>query len=149
LDGDYRPQRRWRIPRIQLDIAHRIVLEQWLAELFERFDAAASHLVPTAKAKALKPARAREVIAPKRRISGVNLVKAEGEDDWRYWKAAISCLPTEETRDATKLDAAIHSGWREVNAAKLAERVHAELEATLLQPIAIQCRQLGNRPPRP
>jgi hypothetical protein len=60
-------------PRIQLDIAHRIVLEQWLAELFERFDAAASHLVPTAKAKALQPTRMREVVAPKRRISGVNL----------------------------------------------------------------------------
>ena len=60
-------------PRIQLDMAHRIVLEQWLAELFERLDATAGHLIPTTKAKALKPARVREVTAPKRRISGVNL----------------------------------------------------------------------------
>jgi hypothetical protein len=60
-------------PNIQLDIAHRIVLEQWLAELFERLDAIAEHLVPTAKAKVLEPAKAREVTAPKRRISGVNL----------------------------------------------------------------------------
>jgi hypothetical protein len=60
-------------PRIQLDMAHRIVLEQWLAELFERLDAIAEHLVPTAKAKALKRARVQEVTAPKRRISGVNL----------------------------------------------------------------------------
>ena len=60
-------------PRIQLDIAHRIVLEQWLAELFERFDAIARHLIPTQKAKALKPARVQEVTAPKRRLSGVNL----------------------------------------------------------------------------
>jgi hypothetical protein len=157
-------------------------------------------------------------------------MSTEGADDWRYWKAAISCLPTEETRDAAweffvrhfsqnpkmadtlsglilvmqanglymleapkivreivdplnealtrfgteldraidrhngiateasqsteiavtaikGLDAAIRSGWREVNAAKLAARVHAELEATLLQPIAIQCRQLEQAAP--
>jgi hypothetical protein len=58
---------------IQLDIAHRIVLEQWLAEFFGRLDAIAEHLIPSAKAKALQPARVREVVAPKRRISGVNL----------------------------------------------------------------------------
>jgi hypothetical protein len=27
-------------------------------------------------------------------------MSTETEDDWRYWKAAISCLPTPETRDA-------------------------------------------------
>jgi hypothetical protein len=58
---------------IQLDIAHRIVLEQWLAEFFGRLDAIAEHLIPSAKAKALQSARVREVVAPKRRISGVNL----------------------------------------------------------------------------
>ena len=41
---------------VQLDMAHRIVLEQWLADLFSRFDAIAGHLIPTAKAKGLKPA---------------------------------------------------------------------------------------------
>ena len=150
----------------------------------------------------------------------------EADEDWRYWKAAISCLPTPETRDAAweffvrqfsqnpkmadtlsglilvlqanglymleapktvreqvvdplhqaltrfstelsqaidrhkeiateatqsteravtaikGLDEAIQSGWREVNAASLAERVDAELEATLLQPLASQCRVL-------
>ena len=67
------PAEALRNPSIQLDIAHRIVLEQWLAEFFERLDAIAGHLIPTAKAKALQPARVREVVAPKRRISGVNL----------------------------------------------------------------------------
>ena len=155
----------------------------------------------------------------------------EAEEDWPYWKAAISCLPTPETRDAAweffvrhfsqnpkmadtlsglilvlqanglymleapktvreqvvdplhqaltrfstelshaidrhkdiateasqsteravtaikGLDEAIHSGWREVNAASLAERVHAELEATLLQPLASQCRVLEQAAP--
>lgn len=158
-------------------------------------------------------------------------MSTEGEDDWRYWKAAISRLPTQETRNAAweffvrhfsqnpkmadtlsglilimqanglymleaprmvreqivdplneslirfgteleraidrhngiateasqsteiavtaikNLDEAIRSGWREVNAAKLAERVHAELEAALLQPLAFQCRLLKQAAP--
>ena len=217
-------------PRIQLDMAHRIVLEQWLAEFFERLDAIARHLIPTAKAKALRPAKVQEVFGAKAPNfwgqSGEHPMSTKGEEDWRYWKAAISCLPTQETRDAAweffvrhfsqnpkmadtlsglilvmqanglymleapkmvrqqivdplnealthfgtdldraidrhndianeasqsteiavtaikGLEEAIRSGWQEVNAAKLAERVHAELEATLLQPLAIQCRLL-------
>ena len=67
------PAEALRNPSIQLDIAHRIVLEQWLTEFFDRLDAVAGHLIPSAKVKALPPARVREVVAPKRRISGVNL----------------------------------------------------------------------------
>jgi hypothetical protein len=158
-------------------------------------------------------------------------VSTEAEEDWRYWKAAISCLPTPETRDAaweffvrhfsqnpkmadtlsglvlvmqanglymleapkmvreqvvdplhealtrfgTELnrtverhkdiatevtqsteiaitairgvEVAIRGGWQEVNAASLAERVHAELEPTLLQPLASQCRLLEEAAP--
>jgi hypothetical protein len=67
------PAEALRNPRIQLEMAHRIVLEQWLADFFERLDMIAGHLIPKAKAKALSPANAREATAPKRRISGVNL----------------------------------------------------------------------------
>ena len=158
-------------------------------------------------------------------------MSTEAEEDWRYWKAAISCLPTPETRDAAweffvrhfsqnpkmadtlsglilvmqanglymleapktvreqvvdpvhealtrfstelnraidhhkeiateatqsaeravtaikGLEEAICSGWQEVNAARLAERVHAELETTLLQPLASQCRVLEQAAP--
>jgi hypothetical protein len=158
-------------------------------------------------------------------------VSTDAEDDWRYWKAAISCLPTQETRDAAweffvrhfsqnpkmadtlsglilvmqanglymldapkivreqtidplndglarfrqeldramghekqmaseisqaaqtvltavkALDEVVRNGWREVNAAKLAEEVHAELEETLFQPIALQCRLLEHSVP--
>jgi hypothetical protein len=158
-------------------------------------------------------------------------MSTETEDDWRYWKAAISCLPTPETRDAAweffvrhfsqnpkmadtlsglilvmqanglymleaprvvreqivdplhealtrfstelnrpidrhqeiateatqsteravtaikGLERAIRSGWQQVNATSLAERVHAELEATLLQPLASQCRVLEQTAP--
>ena len=45
------------------------------------------------------------------------------------------------------LEGAIRSGWREANAASLAERFHAELEATLLQPLASQCRALEQAAP--
>ena len=158
-------------------------------------------------------------------------MNTEAEEDWCYWKAAISCLPTPETRDAAweffvrhfsqnpkmadtlsglilvmqanglymleapkmvqvqvvdplhealtrfstelnqaidchqeiateatqsaeravtaikGLEGTIRSGWQEVNAARLAERVHAELEATLLQPLASQCRALEQAAP--
>ena len=67
------PAEALRNPTIQLDMAHRIVLEQWLADLFERFDTIAAHLIPTAKARKVMSARTREVLVPKRRISGVNL----------------------------------------------------------------------------
>ena len=33
-----------------MDLLHRMVLEDWLQEMFRRFDAIASHLLPTAKA---------------------------------------------------------------------------------------------------
>lgn len=158
-------------------------------------------------------------------------MSTEAEDDWHYWKAAISCLPTPETRDAAweffirhfsqnpkmadtlsglilvlqanglyileapknvreqiadplrealtrlgtelnrsidrhqeiateaaqsteraitaikGLEGAIRSGWQEVNVASLAERVHAELEAALLQPLASQCRVMEQAAP--
>jgi hypothetical protein len=45
------------------------------------------------------------------------------------------------------LEGAIRSGWQEVDAANLAERVHAELETTLLQPLASQCRLLEQAAP--
>ena len=73
LERGLSPTEALKNPSIELDMAHRIILERWLADLFERFDAIARHLVPTAKASRAKSARTREVIAPKRRISGVNL----------------------------------------------------------------------------
>jgi hypothetical protein len=59
---------------VALDIAHRIVLEQWLSDLFGRFDDIAGHLIPTAKAAALKPTAAAVKSRPiQRRTSGINL----------------------------------------------------------------------------
>ena len=41
-----------------------------------------------------------------------------------------------------ELDDAIHHGWREVNTEKLAGRIQEEMEATLIGPLAAQCRQV-------
>ena len=50
----------------------------------------------------------------------------------------------ETTVTAVKgLDETIRHGWREVNTEKLAERIHAELEGTLLQPLAIAMPPIG------
>jgi hypothetical protein len=42
-------------PALNIDLAHRLILEDWLGELFRRFDAIASHLLPTAAAAKIKP----------------------------------------------------------------------------------------------
>ena len=60
-------------PDVQLDMAHRIILEQWLADLFSRFDAIAGHLIPTAKAGTLKPVAVGKTRSAQRRVSGINL----------------------------------------------------------------------------
>jgi len=46
-----------------------------------------------------------------------------------------------------KLDDAIRNGWQEVKTEKLAERIHEELETTLLDPLAAQCRELEEATP--
>jgi hypothetical protein len=62
--------------------------------------------------------------------------------------AAEACQAAEMTVAAVKgLDDTIRDGWREVNTEKLAERVHGELEGTLLQPLAMQCRQMEDAAP--
>ena len=41
---------------LKIDLVHRTILERWLRDVFRGFDAIASHLVPTAAAKAIQPA---------------------------------------------------------------------------------------------
>jgi hypothetical protein len=42
-------------PELKMDLLHRMILEDWLQEMFRRFDAIASHLLPTAKAREIQP----------------------------------------------------------------------------------------------
>jgi hypothetical protein len=41
---------------LKIDLVHRTILERWLGDVFRRFDAIASHLVPSAAAKLIQPA---------------------------------------------------------------------------------------------
>ncbi|MGB7836791.1 MAG: hypothetical protein WBL40_01635, partial [Terrimicrobiaceae bacterium] len=62
--------------------------------------------------------------------------------------ATQACETAEMTVTTVKgLDDTIRYGWREVDTEKLAERIHAELDGTLLQPLAIQCRHLEKAAP--
>jgi hypothetical protein len=40
---------------LKIDVVHRTILERWIADLFERFDKIASHLVPTSAANKIIP----------------------------------------------------------------------------------------------
>jgi hypothetical protein len=42
-------------PELKMDLLHRMILEDWLQEMFRRFDAIASHLLPTANALSIQP----------------------------------------------------------------------------------------------
>lgn len=46
-----------------------------------------------------------------------------------------------------KFDEAVRQGWKEVNTEKLADRIQADLESTLFQPLTSRCRQLEQTTP--
>jgi hypothetical protein len=58
---------------LKIDLAHRLILEDWLGELFRRFDAIASHLLPTVAAAKIKPAPAVQSPASRKRGAGINV----------------------------------------------------------------------------
>lgn len=53
----------------------------------------------------------------------------------------------EASQSVKELDDAIRHGWREVNTDQLANRIHEELESTLLKPLASQCQELEQTTP--
>jgi len=59
---------------LKIDMVHRAILENWLGDLFRRFDAIAPHLVPTAAAKSIQPAI---TTAPKRSLKKEEAINLE------------------------------------------------------------------------
>ena len=57
---------------IKIDMVHRVILQKWLAELFQRFDAIAPHLMPDAAAKSIQPVKSNPKRALKRETA-INL----------------------------------------------------------------------------
>jgi hypothetical protein len=47
LDRGLSPAEALKNPAIKIDMAHRLILEDWIREMFRRFDAIASHILPT------------------------------------------------------------------------------------------------------
>ncbi len=63
---------------IELDLGHQMILEDWLEDFLSRFDAIASHLLPSAKASRINaPVPSAIPAASYRRGSSINLDNAE------------------------------------------------------------------------
>lgn len=58
---------------LKIHITHRMILEDWLAEMFRRFDAIASHLLPTEAAAKIKPAIHAGAKPPRKRGAAINV----------------------------------------------------------------------------
>jgi hypothetical protein len=58
---------------LNLDLGHQMILEDWLGDLFDRFDAIASHLVPASFSSRIPTAKRSESTATAARGASINL----------------------------------------------------------------------------
>lgn len=73
LGRAFSPAESLKNPDVKVNLVHRMILEDWLQQMFRHFDAIASHLLPSAAAQALgvKPAPAPQI--QRRRGAGLNM----------------------------------------------------------------------------
>ena len=55
LDRGLSPAEALNNPTLKIDMAHRLILEDWIREMFRRFDAIASHLLPSKASAEITP----------------------------------------------------------------------------------------------
>ena len=60
-------------PALKIDMAHRLILEDWIREMFRRFDAIASHLLPTEAAAKIEPSIEPATKLPRKRGVAINV----------------------------------------------------------------------------
>jgi len=60
-------------PALKIDLAHRLILEDWIREMFRRFDAIASHLLPTDAAAKITPPVELTTTSPRKRGAAINV----------------------------------------------------------------------------
>lgn len=60
-------------PELKIDLAHRLILEDWLREMFRRFDAIASHLLPNEAAAKITPPIEPAAKSPRKRGAAINV----------------------------------------------------------------------------
>jgi hypothetical protein len=58
---------------LKIDLAHRLILEDWLREMFRRFDAIASHLLPSEAAANIVPPIEPAAKSPRKRGAAINV----------------------------------------------------------------------------
>jgi hypothetical protein len=60
-------------PSLEIDVVHRILFQKWVAEVFRRFDAIRSFLVPEEYAESIKPGVEVRVDKVRKTAAGINL----------------------------------------------------------------------------
>jgi hypothetical protein len=60
-------------PELKIDLAHRLILEDWLREMFRRFDAIAFHLLPGEAAAKIVPPIEAAAKSPRKRGAAINV----------------------------------------------------------------------------
>jgi len=58
---------------LKIDLAHRLILEDWLGEMFRRYDAIATHLLPTQAAAKITPTIPANGKDPRKRGAAINV----------------------------------------------------------------------------
>jgi hypothetical protein len=73
LGRGFSPAEALKNPEVKVHLLHRMILEEWLQDLFRRFDAIAGHLLPSAPAQAIRAAPGPVPQSPRKRGAVVNL----------------------------------------------------------------------------
>jgi hypothetical protein len=73
LDRGLSPAEALNNPALKIDMAHRLILEDWIREMFRRFDAIASHLLPSDAAAKIKPWIEPAVKSSRKRGGAINV----------------------------------------------------------------------------
>lgn len=73
LGRSFSPAEALKNPEVKVDLLHRMVLEEWLQDIFRRFDAIAGHLLPNAAAKAIRAPSSPSPQAQRQRGAAINV----------------------------------------------------------------------------
>jgi len=73
LERGLSPAEALRNPALKIDMAHRLILEDWIRDMFRRFDAIASHLLPSEAAAKIAPSIELVAKSPRKRGAAINM----------------------------------------------------------------------------
>ena len=73
LERGLSPAEALRNPALKIDMAHRLILEDWIREMFRRFDAIALSLLPSEAAAKIEPPTQSAAKEPRKRGAAINI----------------------------------------------------------------------------